>query len=78
MERRRKAMLWFSISEKLREKHLVDMGGREKTSEDVYKRIHERVAPPGTPYEPLEVLTVTEDMREDVRKRRGKKKNTKT
>lgn len=74
MERRRKAILWFSISEGLREKHLLDMGGRDKTSEDVYKRVYERVAPADSVYEPLEVLYVTESMREDVRKRRALKK----
>jgi hypothetical protein len=73
MERRRKAILWFSISEKLREKYLVDLGGRDKTSEDVYKRIHESVAPKGAKYEPLELLTVEEHMREEVRKRRAAK-----
>lgn len=68
MERRRKATLWFSITESLREKHLVDLMGRDKTSEDVYRRIHERVAPPGTPYKPLEVLTITDEMREGMRR----------
>ncbi|KAL3427837.1 hypothetical protein PVAG01_01346 [Phlyctema vagabunda] len=67
MERRRKAILWFSISEKLREEHLVDLGGRDKTSEDVLKRIHERVAPPGTPYQPLGALVVTDEIREGMK-----------
>ena len=69
MERKRKAILWFSISEKLREEHLVDMGGRDKSSGDVFKRIHERVAPPGAPYEPLEEFVITKEMRRDLDRR---------
>jgi hypothetical protein len=74
MERRRKAIVWFSVSEELREKHLVDMGGRDKTTEDVMKRLFERVAPPGSKYEPLEKLTVEEHMRESMRKARERKR----
>lgn len=51
-DRLRKALLWFTVSEPLREEHLVDMGGRDKSSNDVFRRLYERVAPPGTPYEP--------------------------
>lgn len=74
MERRRKAILWFSIGVEIREKHLVDLGGRDKTSEDVYRRVFERVAPKGSQYKPLEILTVTEEMRNDMRKRADSKK----
>ncbi|TVY58063.1 hypothetical protein LCER1_G002122 [Lachnellula cervina] len=80
IERRRKAMLWFSIGEKLRELHLSDMGGRDKTSADVFRRIYERVAPEGTKYEPMESLgtpDITEKMRDDVRRRREMKKKEK-
>lgn len=77
MERRRKAMIWFSVSEKLREKHLTDMGGRDKTSEDVMKRLFDSVAPQGAPYEPLGKLVVEEYMREDVRKARARKSQEK-
>jgi len=66
-------MLWFSISEELREKHLTDMGGRDKTSEDVMKRLFDKVVPPGTQYEPLEELKVEEHMRETVRRARERK-----
>jgi hypothetical protein len=77
MERRRKAIIWFSISEKLREEHLQDMGGREKTGEDVMRRMFERVAPAGSKYEPLEGFTVTEEMRESVRRARERKEKEK-
>ncbi|EKD18763.1 hypothetical protein MBM_03005 [Drepanopeziza brunnea f. sp. 'multigermtubi' MB_m1] len=70
MERRRKAIIWFSVSEALREKYLTDMGGRDKTSEDVMRRLFENVAPPGTKYQALETLKVEEHMRESVRRAR--------
>ncbi|KAL7620268.1 hypothetical protein AAE478_009261 [Parahypoxylon ruwenzoriense] len=57
-DRVRKAIMWFTVSEELREQHLLDMGGTDKSSEDVFRRLYERVAPPGTPYEPLERLQV--------------------
>jgi len=74
MERRRKAIIWFSVSELLREKYLTDMGGRDKTSEDVMKRLFNNVAPEGTKYEPLEALVVEEHMRESIRKARERKR----
>jgi len=74
MERRRKAIIWFSVSEPLREKYLTDMGGRDKTSEDVMKRLFDNVAPEGTKYEPLEPLVVEEHMRESTRKARERKR----
>jgi hypothetical protein len=77
MERRRKAIIWFSVSEELREKHLTDMGGRDKTSEDVMKRLFDKVAPPGSQYEPLEKLTVEEHMRESIRRARARKSGEK-
>ncbi|CZT05216.1 hypothetical protein WAI453_005497 [Rhynchosporium graminicola] len=48
MERRRKAILWFSVSEAVREKFLTDMGSRDKTSEDVMRRLFDNVAPEGS------------------------------
>ncbi|KAH8594593.1 hypothetical protein B0O99DRAFT_687377 [Bisporella sp. PMI_857] len=69
MERTRKAMIWFSVSEKLREEHLVDMGGRDKTSADVMKRLHERFAPPGTKFQPLDELVLTKEMKRNLRRR---------
>jgi len=77
MERRRKAILWFSVSERLREKHLTDMGGRDKTSEDVMKRLFDNVAPEGSKYEPLEELRVEEHMREAIRRARQRKSQMK-
>ncbi|TVY76019.1 hypothetical protein LSUE1_G009112 [Lachnellula suecica] len=78
MERRRKAIVWFSVSEGLREKHLTDLGGREKTTEDVMKRLFDNVAPPGSKYQPLEKLEVEEHMRESIRKARAAKALKKT
>jgi len=77
MERRRKAIIWFSISEELREKYLTDMGGRDKTSEDVMKRMFDKVAPPGSKYQPLDELTVEEHMREAIRKARKRERQEK-
>ncbi|ORY67482.1 uncharacterized protein BCR38DRAFT_159139 [Pseudomassariella vexata] len=68
MDRRRKAFMWFSVSESLREQHLTDLGGKNASSEDVFRRLHERVAPPGTAYKPLEKLVITEQMRADIKK----------
>ncbi|KAI1171512.1 hypothetical protein F4777DRAFT_52019 [Nemania sp. FL0916] len=51
-DRKRKALMWFTVSEALRAEHLVDLGGRESSSNDVFRRLFDRVAPPGTPYEP--------------------------
>lgn len=51
-DRLRKALMWVTVSEKLRGEHLVDLGGRDKSSNDVFRRLFERVAPLGTPYEP--------------------------
>ncbi|RYP12128.1 hypothetical protein DL767_011464 [Monosporascus sp. MG133] len=56
MDCRHKVILWFTVGENLREEHFVDMGGRDKSSDDVFRRLYERVAPPGTPYEPLPPL----------------------
>lgn len=77
MERRRKAILWFSVSEELRGKHLTDMGGRDKTSDDVMKRLFDNVAPEGTIYRPLEKLTVEEHMRESMRRARERRRQEK-
>jgi hypothetical protein len=77
MERRRKAIIWFSISEELREKYLTDMGGRDRTSEDVMKRMFDKVAPPGSKYQPLEKLTVEEHMRDSIRRARERKRKEK-
>lgn len=74
MERRRKAIVWFSVSEALREKHLTDMGGRESSTEDVMRRLFERVAPKGSTYKPLEKLYVEEHMRESMRKTREERR----
>lgn len=74
MERRRKAIIWFTIGTELREKYLTDMGGREKTSEDVMRKMWENVAPEGTRYEPLEPLVVEEHMRESIRRARERKR----
>lgn len=73
MERVRKAKLWFSVSEPLREKYLTDMGGRDKTSEDVMYRLWQNVAPEGTPYEGLEKLELTDEMRASLNKRPGER-----
>lgn len=77
MERRRKAILWFSVSEELRGKHLTDMGGRDTTSDDVMKRLFDNVAPEGTRYRPLEKLTVEEHMRESMRRARERRRTEK-
>ncbi|KAH6698995.1 hypothetical protein BKA61DRAFT_215613 [Leptodontidium sp. MPI-SDFR-AT-0119] len=74
MERRRKAIIWFSVSEAVRERYLTDMGGRDKTSEDVMKRLFDKVAPEGSQYEPLEPLVVEEHMRESIRRARERKR----
>ncbi|KAI1199006.1 hypothetical protein F5X97DRAFT_135433 [Nemania serpens] len=50
-DRRFKAFMWFTVAEPLRAAHLVDLGGRESSSEDVFRKLHQEVAPPGTPYE---------------------------
>ncbi|KAF4630358.1 hypothetical protein G7Y89_g7774 [Cudoniella acicularis] len=42
-DRKRKAMIWFMVSENLRREHLLDLCGRDKTSEDVWRRLCERV-----------------------------------
>ncbi|KAI5863025.1 hypothetical protein GGS23DRAFT_49039 [Durotheca rogersii] len=68
MDRARKAIMWFTVAENLREEHLLDMGGTDKTAEDVMRRLWERVAPPGTPYQPLEKVQITDKMREDMRR----------
>ena len=74
MERRRKAIMWFSVSEELRGKYLTDMGGRDKTSEDVMRRLFENVAPAGTEWEPLPKVQVEESMREVVRRSRERRR----
>ena len=56
-DRVRKATIWFTVSEELRTKHLLDLGGRESTSDDVWKRLHERLGG-GYPFEPLPELKV--------------------
>ena len=56
MDRQRKALIWFTVSEELREKHLTDLGGRDSSSNDVFRRLYERVAPPGFPYQPFPEL----------------------
>jgi hypothetical protein len=38
----RKAMIWFSVSEKIRQQHLLDLAGAEYTSYDVWQRLEER------------------------------------
>ena len=53
------------------------MGGRDKTSEDVLKRLCEKVAPPGSKYEPLEKPKVEEHMRETIRTQRERKSHGK-
>lgn len=78
MERRRKAMIWFSVSEKLREQHLTDLGGRDKSSEDVFFRLWEKVAPEGTPYQPLEPFTLSDQDRADISRFERKKLEGKT
>ncbi|KAL2068439.1 hypothetical protein VTL71DRAFT_16537 [Oculimacula yallundae] len=77
LERRRKAIIWFSVSEGVREKYLTDMGGRDKKSEDVMKRLFDNVAPEGSKYEPLEKLVVEEHMRQSVRRERAIKRAAK-
>lgn len=52
MECWRKAILWFSVSEELRAKHLMDMGGREKNSDGVMRRFFDNLASEGTRYRP--------------------------
>lgn len=42
-DRKRKAVIWFMVSENLRREHLLDLCGRDKTSEDLWKRLCERV-----------------------------------
>ncbi|KAI0598851.1 hypothetical protein F4775DRAFT_162345 [Biscogniauxia sp. FL1348] len=73
-DRRRKALMWFTVSENLREQHLLDLGGTDKSCEDVFRRLYERVAPPGTPYEPLEKIVVTDKLREEYLKAEAKAK----
>jgi len=73
MERRRKAILWFSISERIRGMHLTDMGGRDKTADDVMRKMFDNFAPPGSTYEPLEELTVEEHMRVSIRRARERR-----
>ncbi|CZT46490.1 uncharacterized protein RSE6_06923 [Rhynchosporium secalis] len=74
IEPRRKAILWFSISEAVREKFLTDMGSRDKTSEDVMRRLFDNVAPEGSKYKPLERLVVEDHMRESIRRERESKR----
>ncbi|KAK0103709.1 hypothetical protein ONS95_005716 [Cadophora gregata] len=61
MDRERKAMIWFSVEEKLRKEHLLDLCERDKTSEDVWRRIHERFGG-DKPYEPLPELSIDEEV----------------
>ncbi|CAL3963306.1 hypothetical protein PZA11_000968 [Diplocarpon coronariae] len=61
MDRERKAVIWFSVEESLRRDHLLDLCEREKTSEDVWRRIHERFGG-DKPYEPLPELRVDEEL----------------
>jgi hypothetical protein len=42
-ERTRKAMMWFLVEEDTRTRYLGDMHGKEIKSEDVHKRLHERL-----------------------------------
>ncbi|CZS90844.1 uncharacterized protein RAG0_01737 [Rhynchosporium agropyri] len=74
IERRRKAILWFSVSEAVREKFLTDMGSRDKTSEDVMRRLFDNVAPEGSKYKPLERFVVEDHMRESIRRERESKR----
>ncbi|CZT45987.1 uncharacterized protein RSE6_06354 [Rhynchosporium secalis] len=60
MDRERKAMIWFSVEEGLRREHLLDLCERNKTSEDVWRRIHERLGA-GKVYVPLPELCVDEE-----------------
>ncbi|KAI1497604.1 hypothetical protein F5X99DRAFT_359463 [Biscogniauxia marginata] len=73
-DRRRKALMWFTVSENLREQ-LVDMAGTDKSSEDVFRWLYENVAPPGTPYEPLEKIVITDKLREQYLKAEERAKN---
>ncbi|KAL2069899.1 hypothetical protein VTL71DRAFT_14578 [Oculimacula yallundae] len=61
MDRERKAMIWFSVEERLRKEHLLDLCERDKTSEDVWRRIHERLGGDKV-YEPLPELRIDEDV----------------
>ncbi|CZR58261.1 uncharacterized protein PAC_08152 [Phialocephala subalpina] len=57
MDRERKAMIWFSVDEDVRREHLMDLCEREATSEDVWRRLHERLGA-DKPYEPLPPLSL--------------------
>ncbi len=61
MDRERKAMIWFSVDEKLRKEHLLDLCERDSTSEDVWRRLHEQFGG-NEPYEPLPELKLDESM----------------
>lgn len=60
MDRERKAMIWFSVGEEVRKEHLLDLCERECTSEDVWRRIHERIGGDKL-YEPLPELCIDEE-----------------
>lgn len=52
MDRERKAMIWFSVDESVRRQHLLDLCDRDASSEDVWRRLHER----GCSVKPYEAL----------------------
>jgi len=60
MDRERKAMIWFSVDEDVRREHLMDLCEREATSEDVWRRLHERLGA-DKPYEPLPPLSLADE-----------------
>jgi len=57
MDRERKAMIWFSVDEEIRREHLMDLCERDATSEDVWRRLHEKLGL-DQPYEPLPPLSL--------------------
>jgi hypothetical protein len=42
-DRKRKAMIWFMVGEKMRQENLLDLCGRESSAGDVWRRLCERV-----------------------------------
>jgi hypothetical protein len=60
MDRERKAMIWFSVDEDVRREHLMDLCERDATSEDVWKRLHERLGG-DKPYEALPPLSLDDE-----------------
>jgi hypothetical protein len=42
-DRKRKALIWFMVGDKMRAEFLLDLCGRDKSAEDVWRRLCERI-----------------------------------